>query len=67
MRINTGLLRARLALLRARYDHGAVSGSIYKCIKQLEADIAWLEHHELPIDRNFVRHCWPMKNLKRRK
>jgi hypothetical protein len=36
--------RADLALLRARYDSGAVSAAIYVVIKRIECDIAWKEH-----------------------
>jgi hypothetical protein len=36
--------RAELAMLRARYDDGAVSPAVYSAIKKLEADIAWCEH-----------------------
>jgi len=36
--------RADLALLRARYDSGAVSAAVYAVIKRLECDIAWNEH-----------------------
>jgi len=34
---NSGLLRAKLAMLQARYDYGACSGSIYKVIKELQS------------------------------
>jgi hypothetical protein len=37
-------LRAKLALLRARYDYGAVSDAVAAAIKALEVDIAWAEH-----------------------
>ncbi len=37
-------LRSELQALRARYDDGAVSPAIYARIKQLEAEIAWLDH-----------------------
>jgi hypothetical protein len=37
-------LRSELEDLRARYDSGAVSPAIYARIKQLEAEIAWLDH-----------------------
>jgi hypothetical protein len=39
-----GTLRAELALLRARYDHAAVSDAVAATIKTLEVDIAWAEH-----------------------
>ena len=62
---NSGLLRAKLAMLQARYDYGACSGSIYKVIKELQREIAWLEHRKLPVDRGFIQTNWPM-GLKRR-
>jgi hypothetical protein len=65
--INVGLLHARLAWLRARYDHGACSSSIYKVIKELEQQIAWLEHHKRPVDRSFLQQNWPMKHKRRSK
>jgi hypothetical protein len=37
-------LRGELALLRARYDHGAVSPETYSVIRGLESELAWLEH-----------------------
>jgi hypothetical protein len=40
--------RTELALLRAKYDSGAVSLGIYAVIKNLECEIAWLEHQERP-------------------
>jgi len=36
--------RADLALLRARYDSGAVNAAVYAVIKRMECDIAWNEH-----------------------
>jgi len=36
--------RADLALLRARYDSGAVNAAVYAVIKRIECDIAWNEH-----------------------
>jgi hypothetical protein len=36
--------RSQLAMLRARYDDGAVSPAIYRVIRQLETEIAWYEH-----------------------
>jgi hypothetical protein len=41
------VLRHELALLRARYDSGAVSAAIYNVIHQLEIDIACAEHQEV--------------------
>jgi hypothetical protein len=68
MRIaNAGTMRAMLALLKARYDNGAVSGGIYKQIKEIEREIAWLEHRKLPIDRSFIQQNWPMKHKRRTK
>ena len=40
------LLRSELEALWARYDGGAVSPAIYATIKQLEAEIAWLDQRE---------------------
>jgi hypothetical protein len=40
--------RSRLAMLRARYDDGAVSPAIYSVIRQLETEIAWYEHRQDP-------------------
>jgi hypothetical protein len=37
-------LRAELAHLRARYDHGAVSPEMYSVIRELESELAWVEH-----------------------
>jgi hypothetical protein len=37
-------LRAELALLRARYDSGAVASAVYQTIKEIETKIAWAEH-----------------------
>jgi hypothetical protein len=37
-------LRSQLATLRARYDDGAVSPSMYAVIIDLEIEIARLEH-----------------------
>ena len=41
---NATRLRAELALLLARYDHGAVAPSTYAIIRSIEIDIAWIEH-----------------------
>ena len=38
--------RTELALLRARYDGGAISPAVFAVIKNLECEIAWLEHME---------------------
>jgi hypothetical protein len=38
-------LRAELALLKARYDGGAVSPAVYQAIKDAETKLAWSEHH----------------------
>jgi hypothetical protein len=46
--MRTQALRSELRVLRSRYDMGAVSPAIYAAIKQLEADIAWLEHKGTP-------------------
>jgi hypothetical protein len=36
-------IRCELAQLRARYDAGAVMPGIYKIIRELEIELAWLE------------------------
>lgn len=36
--------RSMLAMLRARYDDGAVSPALYQAIRKLETDIACAEH-----------------------
>jgi hypothetical protein len=41
---NSSALRAELAMLRARYDGGAVPPPIYAVIKALETALAWHEH-----------------------
>jgi hypothetical protein len=67
MRISdSSLLRAKLAMLQARYDHGACSGLIYKIIKELQHEIAWLEHRKPPIDRGHIQYNWPMGMGRRR-
>jgi hypothetical protein len=38
-------IRIQLALLRVRYDCGAVSPAIYGVIKELEVEQAWRDHH----------------------
>jgi hypothetical protein len=38
--------RSKLDMLRARYDHGAVSPSLYAIIRKLETDVAWQEHRQ---------------------
>jgi hypothetical protein len=38
--------RTELALLRARYDSGAVNAAVYAVIKRIECDIAWNEHKQ---------------------
>jgi hypothetical protein len=40
-------LRAELALLRARYDSGAVAPAVYQVIRQIETHIAWIEHQQV--------------------
>jgi hypothetical protein len=42
----TADLRAELALLRARYDSGAVSPAIYRVIREIETALAWAEHRK---------------------
>jgi hypothetical protein len=41
-------LRSELATLVARYDCGKVSPAIFIIIKQLETELAWLEHARAP-------------------
>jgi hypothetical protein len=41
-------LRAELALLQARYDCGAVSLALYRIIRALEIELAWLEYRRQP-------------------
>ena len=36
-------LRRELALLRSRYDAGAVPLAVYRVIRGLEVELAWLE------------------------
>jgi hypothetical protein len=36
-------LRSELALLRSRYDAGAVPLAVYRVIRGLEVELAWLE------------------------
>ncbi len=43
---STGELRAELALLRARYDNGAVAPAVYQLIRTIETDISWAEHRQ---------------------
>jgi hypothetical protein len=40
-------LRAQLAMLRARYDDGAVSVPVYAVIRAMELEISWLEHQRV--------------------
>jgi hypothetical protein len=37
-------LRDQLAALRARHDGGAIPHATYDVVRQLETEIAWLEH-----------------------
>jgi hypothetical protein len=36
--------RAMLAILLARYDHGAVPDGVWQTIKSLQEHVSWLEH-----------------------
>ena len=36
--------RAELDWLRSRYDCGAVSHTVFEVVKNLECEIAWLQH-----------------------
>jgi hypothetical protein len=38
------ILRGRLDQVRARHDCGAVSQAMYKAIRAMEEEIAWVEH-----------------------
>jgi hypothetical protein len=42
----TQRLRAELDYLRARYDDGEVPPARYRVIRDLETEIAWIEHWE---------------------
>jgi hypothetical protein len=37
-------VRAQLALLRARYDTGAIPQAVFSVIRKLEIELAWAEH-----------------------
>jgi hypothetical protein len=39
-------LREELRWLRARYDGGAMSGATFAALKEIERDIAWLDHEQ---------------------
>jgi hypothetical protein len=39
-------IRAKLALLRARYDSGAVPQGLFAVIRRLEIELAWVEHRK---------------------
>ena len=43
---STDLLRLERATLLARYDSGAFSPAIFKVIREIETDIAWIEHRQ---------------------
>jgi hypothetical protein len=45
-------LQAELALLRARYDDGAVSPAVYAAIKKLETAISWLDYNDAKENEN---------------
>ena len=42
----TPVLRRNLAMLRARYDDGAVSPAVYRVIRAIETELAWRQHRE---------------------
>jgi hypothetical protein len=44
---STSLLRDELARLKARYDSGAVPMPVFAAIRQIESELAWLEHREV--------------------
>jgi hypothetical protein len=39
------ILRIRLAQVQARYDHGAIPPALYNAVKEMEREIAWVEHN----------------------
>jgi hypothetical protein len=44
---NGRALCERLAMLRSRYDDGAVSPPVYAVIRAIETEIVWLEHRRV--------------------
>jgi hypothetical protein len=44
--MNVKLARAELALLRARYDSGAIPQSLYAVLRKLEEDISWAQFRQ---------------------
>jgi hypothetical protein len=53
---STAAMRRDLALLRARYDSGAVQPGVYEIIRAIEIEIAWAEHAD-------VERRWPTSVL----
>jgi hypothetical protein len=43
---STAALRSELEWLRARYDGGKVAPAVFAVIKDIETNIAWIEHRE---------------------
>jgi hypothetical protein len=41
---STAALRGELEWLRARYDDGTISPAVFAVIREIETDIAWIEH-----------------------
>jgi hypothetical protein len=37
-------IRTELALLQARYDHGALSPAVFPIVRSLEVELAWIAH-----------------------
>jgi hypothetical protein len=45
-------LQMELAMLRARYESGAVSPAVYAAIKKLETEVAWLSYNTTKENEN---------------
>jgi hypothetical protein len=43
---STAALRAELEWLRTCYDYGTISPAVFAVIREIETDIAWIEHYE---------------------
>jgi len=39
-------VRAKRALLQARYDHGALSPAVFSIVRSLEVELAWIAHQQ---------------------
>jgi hypothetical protein len=44
---NPSELCEQLAMLRARYDSGAVAPGIYAIIRAIETELSWIEHQKV--------------------